>query len=129
MQSVTGLGILRTLDLSYKEHCNNLISCTNRLSAYIMRSFICRNPKFLSLLFVAYIRPLLGYASPIWSPSCVELINRLEGVQRMYTKRIPSIVHFSYNDRLTYLGLQRLEARRLCYDLLFLCKLNLVSLI
>ena len=42
----------------------------------------------------------------------------------MYTKRIPSIAHLSYNDRLTYLGLQSLEARRLCSDLLFFSKLN-----
>ena len=125
VQSVTDLGILRTLDLSYKEHCNNLISRTNRLSAYILRSFICCNPKFLSRFFVAYIRPLLDYASPIWSPNSVERINRLEGVQRMYTKRIPSIAHLLYNDRLTYLGLQRLEARRLCSDLLFLSKLKI----
>ena len=105
VQSVTDLGFLRTLYLSYKEHSNNLISRTNHLSAYILRSFICRNPKFLSRLFVANIRPLLDYASPIWSRNSVELINRLEGVQRMYTKRIPSIAHLSYNDRLTYLGL------------------------
>ena len=42
----------------------------------------------------------------------------------MYTKRIPSIAHFSYNNRLTYFGLQRLEARRLCSELLFLSKLE-----
>ena len=42
----------------------------------------------------------------------------------MYTKRIPSIAHLSYNDRLTYLGLQRLEARRLYSVLLFLSKLK-----
>ena len=78
----------------------------------------------LASLIVAYIRPLLDYASPLWSLNSVELINRLEGVQSMYTKRIPSIAHLSYNDRLTYLGLQRLEARRLCFDLLFLSKLK-----
>ena len=86
VQSVTDLGILRTLDLSYKEYCNNFISRINRLSAFILRSFICRNPKFLPRLFVAYIRPLLDYASLIWSPNSLELINRLEGVQRMYAK-------------------------------------------
>ena len=67
---------------------------------------------------------MLDYAFPIWSPNSVELINRLEGVQRMYTKRIPSTAHLSYNDCLTYLGLQRLEARRLCSDLLFLSKIR-----
>ena len=39
-------------------------------------------------------------------------------------KRIPSIAHLSCNDRLTYFGLQRLEARRLCSDLLFLSQLK-----
>ena len=55
-----------------------------------------------------------------------ELINRLEGVQHnvMYNKRILSFAHLSFNDRLTYLGLQRLEARRLIYfDLLYLSRL------
>ena len=42
----------------------------------------------------------------------------------MYTKRIPSIAHFSCNDRLTNFGLQRLEARRLCSDLLLLSQLK-----
>ena len=76
VQSVTDLAILRTLDLSYKEHCNNFFSRTNSLSADILRCFICRNPKFLSRLFVVYIRPLLDYASPKWFPNSVELINR-----------------------------------------------------
>ena len=67
---------------------------------------------------------MFDYASPIWSPNSVELINRLDGVQRMYTKRISSIAHLSYNDRLTYLGLLRLKARRLCSDLLFLSNLK-----
>ena len=42
----------------------------------------------------------------------------------MYTQGIPFIAHHTYNDRLTYLGLQRLEARRLCSNLLFLSKLK-----
>ena len=42
----------------------------------------------------------------------------------MYTERIPSFDRLSYNDCLTYLGLQRLEAKRLCSDLLFLSKLK-----
>ena len=45
-------------------------------------------------------------------------------IQRMNTKRILSIAHLSYNDRLIYLGVQRLEARRLSSDLLFLSKLK-----
>ena len=42
----------------------------------------------------------------------------------MYTKRIHSVAHLSYNNRLTYLCLQRFEVRRLFSNLLFLCKLK-----
>ena len=120
VQSVTDLGVLRTLDLSYKEHCNNIIS---RLSAYILHKRVSRNYKFLFRLLVAYISPMLVYASPIWFPNCVGLKNHLEGVQRMYTQRIPPIAHLSYTDHLTYLGLQSLKAIEDCSDLLFLSKL------
>ena len=72
---------------------------------------------------------MLDYASPIWSPNSIELINRLEEVQPMTTKRIPSIAHLSYNNRLSYLGLQRpqaLDSVLICY---FFLNLNSVSLI
>ena len=42
----------------------------------------------------------------------------------MYTKRIPSMAQLLYNERLTHRGLQRLEGRRFCSDLLFFSKLK-----
>jgi hypothetical protein len=42
----------------------------------------------------------------------------------MFTKRIRSVSHLTYNERLNCLGPQKLEARRLYLDLLFLAKLK-----
>ena len=54
----------------------------------------------------------------------VNLINRVERVQRLFTKSIRSVAHLPYNERLNKLGLQRLESRRLYPDVLFLAKLK-----
>ena len=80
----------------------------------------------MSRIFVAYIRPLLQYTSQLWSPSTVDSINRIERVQHVFTKRIRSISHMTYDERLAHLNLHHLECRRLCLDKLFLGKLNII---
>ena len=41
------------------------------------------------------------------------LINKLESVQRIFTKRLNGLSSLAHNNRLTVLGLERLEMRRL----------------
>jgi len=67
--------------------------------------------------FITYIRPLLEYASSIWSPTQAGLIDKVESVQRQFTKRIPALHELSYRDRLSALNLDSLEHRRLRLDL------------
>ena len=89
-----------------------------------------RNSQVLTKAFVAYVRPLLEYNTYVWSPTDIGSINKLERVQRRFTKRIPSVAHLSYHDRLKALGLDSLELRRLRYDLVMMYKIihNLVDL-
>ena len=51
------------------------------------------------------------------------LINKLESVQRQFTKRIPALYDLSYSDRLSALNLDSLELRRLRADLYLLYKI------
>jgi hypothetical protein len=122
--SVLDLGVLRTTSLTYNEHCTNIIRRANSTCAVIMRAFVSRNSYFMVKAFVAYVRPTLEYASQLWSPFSVDLINRMERVQRLFTKRIRSVAHLSYDERLNSLGLQRLESRRLYLDVIFLAKIK-----
>ena len=83
MQSVIDHGVQRTPDLSYKEHPNNLIFRTNRLSAYILSSFVCRNPTFcFAIMLLIFALGLITHLQYIFFNS-VELINSF-GVQCMY---------------------------------------------
>ena len=65
----------------------------------------------------------MEYASPVWSPSQIYLINALESVQRAFTKRLPGFSKLSYAERLTNLKLKSLEHRRLISDLVFCFKI------
>jgi len=46
-----------------------------------MTALLCR-------AFTVYVRPLLEYASCVWSPHLMKDIERLERVQRRFTKRL-----------------------------------------
>jgi len=60
-----------------------------------------------------YVRPIVEYCSPVWSPTAVGQINKIELVQRWSTKRIKSLSNPTYDERLIKLGNDRLELRHL----------------
>ena len=89
----------------------------------LFKCFITRDHNILVKAFNTYVRPVLEYASSIWSPTQIGLINRLETVQRRFTKRLPGIGHLTYRERLSALNLESLEIRRLRLDLLLTYKI------
>ena len=76
-----------------------------------------------NIIAVYYVRPQLEYALSVWSLHLKMDIAKLERVQRMYTKRIPSLRHLSYVERMAYVETRSLELRRLYFDLLYLYKI------
>ena len=68
-------------------------------------------------------------STQIWSPHYKYLIDKIESVQRYFTKRLSGLRQLSYLDRLAHLNLETLERRRLVYDLVFCYKILHLSLI
>ena len=71
-----------------------------------------------------YVRPLLEFACQIWSPKYRYLIDKIESVQRFFTRKQHGLSNLSYLSlyRLHVLGLETLEHRRLIHDLILCCK-------
>ena len=115
--SVSDLGVIVDNKLSYSEHINSIVTKCNQRIGMFFRGFVSRDFKMLSKFFTTYIRPILEYNSCVWNPSVKYLIDLLENVQRKFTKRINSISHLSYLERLSILNLEPLELRRLKADL------------
>ena len=99
-------------------------SVTTVSTAYLLtigllfKCFVTRDADTLIRAFKVYLRPILEYTSNIWSPTQIGLIDKLELVQRRFTKRIPGFESLLYSERLSLLDLESLELRRLPADLI-----------
>ena len=90
MNMFLDLGITISADLSYIAHINNIVAKALQRSSTLFRGFASRNLQLMRKAFVTYIRPILEYNSILWSPNLVYLIDLIESVQRIFTKRITS---------------------------------------
>ena len=69
------------------------------------------------------VRPIMEYASCIWSPYLIKDINLLENVQKRATRMCPELRNMTYPERLRALGLPTLQYRRLGHDMIQVFKL------
>ena len=127
VESVFDLGILIDRDLAFNSHISQVVrKCGVRLSV-IRKNFHYRDRSFLIQLYKTFVRPLLEYATPVWSPHHLNDINLLESIQRRFTRAI--LPELPYVDRCRELGLMPLEQRRNVSDMILCFKFanNLVD--
>ena len=81
----TYLGITITNNLYWYEHIN-ITNIANKANSTSLRAFLQRNlsqcqQSVKSTCYNTYVRPIVEYASFIWSPHLLSDINRIEMVQ------------------------------------------------
>ena len=76
------------LSLHFGSHCRIICSKANARANLILGSFRTKCVDMLLKAFKVYVRPLVEYASPIWSPRLTGDIDMIERVQRRFTKRL-----------------------------------------
>ncbi len=89
----------------------------------IFTTFKYRDDDFYLQMYSTYVRPILEYASQVWSPVLKLNIDRIENVQRYYTRRILRRDNLSYLGRINHLELETLEHRRVKADLVLYFKM------
>ena len=120
------LGIFFQSDLKWERHVNFISRQASITSYQILKSFRSKNIWTLLSLYKCYIRPRLEYNTEIWSPYLKKNINKIEQIQKRYTKQIfqrCNILSKSYSDRLYKLNIMSLENRRIKFDLILLFKI------
>ena len=68
-------------------------------------------------MYIKHVLPILDYCSTIWNPALLGEIDRLEKMQKRFTKRHAGLWNVPYTDRLLACGLTSLELRGLICDL------------
>ena len=121
------LGVHLQSNLKFNDHFEYIV---NR--AYKILGFIIRNSKFLTNIHVivrlynALVRPILEYASIVWSPKAITNIDLIEKVQKRFLRYLYLRTHnvypcmVSYRAMLTSFKFITLEIRRSMQSVLFI---------
>ena len=115
--SIRDLGVVYNNKLNFDDHINTIVIRAYQRVNLIFRGFTSRNIRLLTRAFTTFVRPLLEYCTPAWSPYMLRDIDKIENVQHYFTRRLFTCSHYTYNERLFMLGLETLESRRLKYDI------------
>jgi len=117
------LGVIIDENLKFTSHINHAVAKASVRACLIRKCFVSKDVPTLMRAFKTYVRPILEYASCVWSPTYTAAIKLIESVQRKFTKRLPGYSHLDYASRLRRLKVESLELRRLHSDLILTYKM------
>ncbi|KAF8360668.1 hypothetical protein PRIPAC_87591, partial [Pristionchus pacificus] len=117
------VAIVNNIGLPISHHIDQITRKARSMCNLMLRSFLTTSSDVLRKAYKIYIRPLLESSTVIWNPTAIGLVNKLESVQREFTRRIFWRSHLSqssYPQRLEHFKLETLEYRRALNDMYFL---------
>jgi len=123
LDSVNALGAIVDCPLTFADQISSFISKAKQRIFLLFKSFKSRDVLLFLFAYKTYILPLLDYCSVIWNPYKLYDIDRIENVQRYFTKRLDGMCSLNYQDRLIQCSLTSLELRRLIEDLIMCFKI------
>ena len=108
---------------NFNEHIAKVCKTVNQKCAWILRTFICRNTYFMKTMWKTLVQPHIDYCSQLWMPVKTGDIEKIESLQKQFTKRIPEVRHLSYWDRLRKLKMLSQERRMERYRIIYTWKI------
>ena len=120
---VRDLGIHISSDLSWTPHIDIITDSARKMSSWIHSVFQSREEEPMLTLYKSIVRSRVEFSCPLWTPSKVSDIIKIEQIQRNFTSRINGYENLHYWDRLSRLKLMSLQRRRERYCALHLHKI------
>ena len=109
--SVRDLGLIVSDNLSWDKHVDNISKKALGRSFMLFKGLKSTSPNLLYHMYTTYVRPLVEFSTPVFNPTKIKLIDKLEKVQRVAIRNIflrcKNLRQFSnepYEDKLIRLG-------------------------
>ena len=110
--------------LTFDHHIDAAAKKGRQMSGMIMRNITFKCKEIMVPLYTSYVRPHMEYGDAAWHPYKRKHIDKLEKVQRHFTKRITGMTDKKYAQRLNILKLPSLEFRQFRGDMIEVYKLT-----
>ena len=88
------------LPAKYDKNICLIVHTAYKRAVLILKCFHTRGREVLKLAFCTYVRPLLEFACQIWSPKYMYVIDKIELVQRFFTRKLRGLRNLCWS--LTY---------------------------
>ena len=120
---VRDLGVHMSSDFTWPAHISTIAEEVVLLS-WVLGVFRDRSRLTMLTLFKSMVRSKLEYYCPLWSPTAVSDILKLEKVQRVFTSKVNRCRDLPYCERLKCLRiLESLQRRRERYIIIYIWKI------
>ena len=120
---VRDLGVHMSSDFTWPAHISTIAEEVVLLS-WVLGVFRDRSSLTMLTLFKSMVRSKLEYYCPLWSPTAVSDILKLEKVQRVFTSKVNRCRDLPYCERLKCLRiLESLQRRRERYIIIYIWKI------
>ena len=104
------IGILHDSKLCFNEYIAEIVSRAFQRVTLLFRSFISGNVLILTkAYYITYVWPLLEYCTYLWSPYQNYLIDKIERVQKYFSRRVLFRTKLPYHTRLEFSTLKRYQ--------------------
>ena len=110
--TVRDLGVYVSGNRSWSPHIEMTVQGARKMAAWALSAFRDRSQTVMLTLYKSLIRSKLEYCCPVWSPTNVGDIQKLENVQRFFTRKIAGCKELQYWDRIKKLNILSLQRRR-----------------
>ena len=108
---VRDLGVYVSADRSWSPHIEKTVQGACTMAAWTLSAFRDRSEMVMLMLYKSLVRSKLEYCCPVWNPSKIGDIRKLEDVQRSFTRKITGCKELTYHERLKKLKLLSLQRR------------------
>ena len=121
-ENLRDLGVQMADDAKFSEHINNVCSKVRQKCGWILRTFNCRKTHFLKLMWKTLVQGKIDYCSQLYFPNQSADLEKLEQLQKTFTKKIPEAQHMNYWERLKFLKMYSQQRRAERYQIIYTWK-------
>ena len=117
------LGVIMNDKATFSDHVDKVCSQVSQKTSWILRTFQCRRTSFMKQMWKSLVQGHVDYCSQLYQPLQSSNLQRIEMLQKVFTKKIPEVRNMNYWERLQHLKMNSQQRRMERYRIIYCWKI------